>query len=166
MPSAGALSHISPPYLVVPGLEKRAAHRVPPAPGIYLSALRALFRILDQAVAPVRSSVNNRECSVAVLVPEREEAVLQQIHLKDCFLSGHGLHVELLRPDDLERTLLRAPPERRGGVGCADEGVLTESSGETRLVLADLPLDRGDRRVHRREHIRRALTGAEVCVGA
>ena len=49
-----------------------------------------------------------------------------------------------------------------GDVRGADEGVLPQAAGKSGLILADLPLHRGDRRVNRREHIGRAFPCAEV----
>ena len=90
--------------------------------------------------------------------------MLQQIHLEDSFLTGHRLHVELLGSHKLECALFGFLRCERSFVRSADERVLTQAAGQTGLILADLAFDGRHGRVDRREHIGRALTGAEVGV--
>ena len=78
--------------------------------------------------------------------------MLQQVHLQYCLFPAHRPHGELLHPDNAEVIFLFI--RRKGGLLHAScESILPQSSGKTRLILADLAFNRGHRRVNGGEHI-------------
>ena len=87
----------------------RKAHRRPP-PGeageisIQHSGgrRRESFAVFDQAVAAVVALIDHGEAAIGLFIAEGEEIMLQQVHLQDGLLAGHGLDVKALGADDLE----------------------------------------------------------------
>ena len=108
--------------------------------------------VLNEAIAAIGSLVHDCKRAVIILIAEREERMLQQIHLEDGFLTGHRLHVELLGSHKLECALFGFLRCERSFVRSADERVLTQAAGQTGLVLADLALDGRHGRVDRRAY--------------
>ena len=100
------------------------------------NSLVFLFRVVDQAVAPIVSAVHHGKASAVVLVTEREEIVLQQVHLHDRFFAGHGLEVEALDFLQAEIVFLRLRNEAGLLLHRAGEGILTQATGEPGLVPA------------------------------
>ena len=86
--------------------------------------------------------------------------MLQQVHLQDGFLSGHGTHIELLGPDD-GQFLLRLVGHEGSLLRRAGEGILTEAAGQAGLVLTNLALDGANGGVNGSEHIGSAFAGPE-----
>ena len=87
--------------------------------------------------------------------------MLQQVHLQDGLLTGHGAEIEFLHADDGQ--ILFALFRDEGGflhIDAADEGILLQAAGQAGLVLADLTFDGADGGINGREHIGGALLGA------
>ena len=59
-----------------------------------------LFCVVYQTVSAIISAVYDRKRTAVILIAEREEIMLQQIHLQNCLFPGHWFEVELLDPDD------------------------------------------------------------------
>jgi len=74
-------------------------------------------------------------------IPENEELVLEQIHLQDGLLDGHGRDVELLVAHDLEFFLPRVVRGDLEGFDLTLYRTITQPLLKARLVLAYLPLD-------------------------
>ena len=92
--------------------------------------------------------------------------MLQQIHLQDCFILGHGFHGELLSADNL-KFLFRSLRCKRHlfCTGGADKGILPQAAGQSRLIFPDLALNGSHSGINRGKHIRCTLAGAEPGIG-
>ena len=60
------------------------------------------INIFNKAVATVISAVDHSKRTAVICIPESKEAMLQQIHLQDSLLTGHGPEAKLLDPDDAQ----------------------------------------------------------------
>ena len=78
--------------------------------------------------------------------------MLQQVHLQNGLLGGHGLDGKALGADDVEIALFLGLV-RRGAHGAPVDGSALELLLQAGLVFADLPLDGGAGGVHRGEDI-------------
>ena len=77
--------------------------------------------------------IDHGKRAAVLLVAEREERMIQQVHLQNGLVAGHGLHGEGLGADQVELALLRLLGSKGGnGLGRPDKGILPDAAGISR----------------------------------